>query len=196
MQAAIQGIHYLSSSRLLGAAVLLVASAVPIVSAYAGIVARPWRPATLIACALSGTTITALANLGFLSSLLLGGSPIREAGGVASVVLFTLIAVVIPFAAVRLALGQRGWFVYGSLALLFLDLLVNASLLGWSISILSVQTLVTSIDVVAAVAFPVVFALRRSLQLDRLAISLGTALPVAVYLMIGMSLAVGFPGRL
>ena len=196
MYSAIQGIHNLASSRLLGAAVLFVASVVPILSGCAGIVARPWRRMTLIACALSGAAIAALANLGLLSSLLLGGSVTREAGGVISVILVTLIAVVIPFAVVRLAVERRGWFVYGSLALLFLDLLVNASLLGWSISSLSVQTVVTSIDVVAAAALPVVFVFRRSLQLGRLAISLAISLPVAVYLMVGISLAVGVRGHM
>ena len=196
MYSAIQGVHNLTNNRALSAALLFVASAVPILSGCAGIVTRPWRRTTLIAFALSGAAIAALANLGLLSSLLLGGSVMREVGGVVSVILVILIAVVVPFSAVRLAVERRGWLVYCSLAVLFLDLLVNASLLGWSISGLSVQTVVTSIDVVAAVALPVVFVLRRSLQLDRLAISLAVSLPVAVYLMVGISLAVGASGRI
>ena len=195
MYSAIQSIHNLTNSRALAAALLFVASAVPILSGCAGIASRAWRRMTLLALGLSGTAITVLANLGLLSSLLLGGSVKREAGGVASVILLTLVAVVIPFAVVRLAVERRGWIVYGGLALLFLDLLVNASLLGWSISSLSMQTVVTSIDVVAAVALPVVLVQRRSLQLDRLAISLAISLPVAAYLMIGISLAVGFRGH-
>ena len=188
---AIQIIGNPGSRKALGAAVLFLAVAAPILSGWAGIVARQWRRTTLIACALVGAVIASLANLGLISSLLLGGSVARVAGGIVSVILVTLIAVVIPFAVARLVLGRRGWVVYGGLALLFLDLLVNASLLGWSISVLSVQNAVASIDVVAAVALPVVFVLRRSLQLDRLVIWLAASLPVAVYLMIGISEAVG-----
>ena len=191
MHSAIQVIGNLGSSRALGAAILFLAVAVPILSGRAGIAARPWRRMTLIAWALVGAVIAILANLGLISSLLLGGSIARVAGDLVSVILVTLIAVVIPFAVARLVLGRRGWVVYGGLALLFLDLLANASLLGWSISDLSVQTAVASIDVVAAVALPVVFVLRRSLKLDRLVIWLVASLPVAVYLMIGVSEAEG-----
>ena len=193
---AIQIIGNPGSRKALGAAVLFLAVAAPILSGWAGIVARQWRRTTLIACALVGAVIASLANLGLISSLLLGGSAARVAGGIVSVILVTLIAVVIPFAVARVVPGRRGWVVYGGLALFFLDLLANASLLGWSISDLSVQTAVASIDVVAAVSLPVVFVLRRSLQLDRLVIWLAASLPVAVYLMIGVSAAVGVRGRI
>ena len=196
MYSAIEGVHNLANSRVLGAALLFSACVVPILSGCAGMAVRPRSRFGLVALALPGAAITVLANFGAISSLLLGGSVHREAGGIVAAFLVTAIAVVIPFAVVRFALERRGWVVYASLALLFLDLLVNASLLRWSVLSLSVQTAVTSIDVVAAVALPAAIVLRRNLQLHRLVVFLAASLPVAIYLIIGVNSALGIGGRI
>ncbi|WP_201732372.1 hypothetical protein [Acidithrix sp. C25] len=196
MYAEIQGAHSLFRGGVLGATFTFVASAVPVLSACVGIATRPWRRFELIVAAAVGAAISLLANLGLLSSMLFSASASREIGGAMTVVLIFLVAVVVPFFAVRLALDRNGWIVYASLAGLFLDLLLNASLLGWSISSLSVQTVVTSIDIIAAVVLPVVVVIRRSLKLERLVISLTLSLPVAIYIMIGISSAFWAGGRI